>query len=1097
MEAQDQDGTLVILHGAWYDGALHVWGETKAVENEARIARRRAAGRRGAPAAGVRWSPYDADPEWLEAVLPPAEDGEGQGKSAGTAQPRRRKRARVPATRTLVAWLPSVGGSPIASSPLIADPPADLSRTAIAPWRVSTRTLSLGQALELLAACANTRTLAPGIIVGSDLSFFAELLRYAAALVAREQFLPTLRSTDRFATPPDAGGPEWEARWIPVVAGDDARRLHELAERMPAACRALAEDEKEAPEPSPDAVARAFLEVVVDGLARRTANRGSERAPAQRRAVGRAFDSLHHAWLHALQAADARVHGDPGGLARLADTIRDWQQPVVAAETAPLRLAFRLEEPEPQAEEEAGQLGPRHGSAPAESADDDDADRWTVRYLLQSVTDPSLFVPAADAWKGGRHASTVLGRGFDARAHLLRSLGQAASLDPGVDASLSEAQPAAFETDTDGAFAFLAERAWTLEQAGFGVILPAWWTRRGARSRLSLRARVKSPSQSSGMLSLASLLQVDWSAALGDQPLTRAELEALARFKTPLVRLRGQWVQVTAEDRQRALDLLKKDRSTRMTAGELVRLALGAAAQDKAPGGLQVTGIDATGWFDDVLRRLQGREPITELDQPGGLVGVLRPYQARGYSWLSFLGSWGLGACLVDDMGLGKTVQALALMQRDWDAGVRKPVLLICPMSVVSNWQKEAERFTPRLPVLVHHGHARAKDDSFRTLASTQALVISSYSLLHRDLEWLSTVDWRGIVLDEAQNIKNAETKQARAARSLGADYRVALTGTPVENSVSDLWSIMEFLNPGFLGSRAGFRDSFLLPIQTGSDPQAAERLKRLTGPFVLRRMKTDRAVISDLPDKQEMKLFCTLTREQASLYRAVVAEAERELRKTEGIKRKGVVLATLSRLKQVCNHPAQFLGDRSPLPGRSGKLARLTEMLEEVAAEGERALVFTQFAEMGALLERHLEATFGRDVLFLHGGVAKAQRDRMVERFQSGDDEAFVFVLSLKAGGTGLNLTAANHVFMFDRWWNPAVENQAIDRAFRIGQTRRVQVHKFLCAGTLEERIDQMLERKQEVASRVVGTGEAWLTELTTEQLREIFALRAEAIGE
>jgi SNF2 family DNA or RNA helicase len=330
----------------------------------------------------------------------------------------------------------------------------------------------------------------------------------------------------------------------------------------------------------------------------------------------------------------------------------------------------------------------------------------------------------------------------------------------------------------------------------------------------------------------------------------------------------------------------------------------------------------------------------------------------------------------------------------------------------------------------------------------------------------------------------------------LPADYRCALTGTPVENHVGDLWSLMEFLNPGFLGSQAEFRRRFFVPIQAQKDPDAAQRLKRLTGPFILRRLKTDKAVISDLPDKLEMKVYCTLTREQASLYAAVVKDAEGELDTTAGIQRKGVVLATLSKLKQVCNHPAQFLGDNSPLPGRSGKLARLAEMLEEALEAGDRALVFTQFAEMGTLIQRHLQETFGQEVLFLHGGVAKKQRDRMVGRFQE-EGGPRVFVLSLKAGGTGLNLTAANHVFHFDRWWNPAVEDQATDRAFRIGQQRNVQVHKFVCAGTLEEKIDQMIERKQEVAGRIVGSGEGWLTELSTAQLKELFALRQEAIGE
>jgi SNF2 family DNA or RNA helicase len=359
-------------------------------------------------------------------------------------------------------------------------------------------------------------------------------------------------------------------------------------------------------------------------------------------------------------------------------------------------------------------------------------------------------------------------------------------------------------------------------------------------------------------------------------------------------------------------------------------------------------------------------------------------------------------------------------------------------------------------------------------------------------------MQWAGVVLDEAQNIKNPSTKQSQAVRTLKADYRIALTGTPVENHVGDLWSIMDFLNPGFLGTRQEFKRSYFVPIQAFRDREASLRLHRIAGPFILRRLKTDRSVISDLPEKNEMKVFCTLTAEQGRLYTQVVEEAEKRIRDAEGIERRGVILATLTRLKQVCNHPAHYLGDDSEIAGRSGKLTRLREMLEEVIDAGDHSLVFTQFVEMGSMLQRHLQEELGREVLFLHGGVPKRRRDAMIEAFQSEDADAPpIFVLSLKAGGTGLNLTAANHVFHFDRWWNPAVENQATDRAFRIGQTRNVQVHKYVCAGTLEERIDEMIERKRSVAEDIVGGGETWITELSNEELHDMFALRKDAVRE
>jgi SNF2 family DNA or RNA helicase len=383
-------------------------------------------------------------------------------------------------------------------------------------------------------------------------------------------------------------------------------------------------------------------------------------------------------------------------------------------------------------------------------------------------------------------------------------------------------------------------------------------------------------------------------------------------------------------------------------------------------------------------------------------------------------------------MGLGKTVQTLVHIQGNRQNSAERPVLLVCPTSVIGNWQREAERFTPNISMMVYHGADRKREDSFREAAERNAVVVTSYSLLQRDFETLNKVAWSGVILDEAQNIKNAESKQARAARSLKADYRIALTGTPVENHVGDLWSLMEFLNPGLLGNHAKFKRNFFVPIQASRSRGAIERLKSLTAPFILRRLKTDKAIIADLPDKLEMKVYCTLTREQASLYAAVVEEAMGALESAEGIQRKGMVLATLSKLKQVCNHPRQFLGDNSAIANRSGKLARLTEVLEEVLESGERALIFPQFAEMGEIIKRYLEGTFGREILFLHGGVSRATRDQMVARFQASEGQGpSLFVLSLKAGGTGLNLTAASHVFHFDRWWNPAVENQATDPHF------------------------------------------------------------------
>jgi len=415
---------------------------------------------------------------------------------------------------------------------------------------------------------------------------------------------------------------------------------------------------------------------------------------------------------------------------------------------------------------------------------------------------------------------------------------------------------------------------------------------------------------------------------------------------------------------------------------------------------------------------------------------------------------------------------------------------------VVGNWRRELERFAPSLRVLVHHGADRSRE-RLSEVAAGHDVVISSYALLHRDEEELAGVEWGEVVLDEAQNIKNAATSAAQAARALKARWRAALTGTPVENRLSELWSIFQFLNPGYLGSAEDFRRRYAIPIERSRDAAATSQLQRLVAPFLLRRLKTDRSVIADLPEKIERKVYCTLTREQATLYEAVLRDAMRQIEEAEGMRRRGQILATLTKLKQVCDHPALFLRDGSALAGRSAKLDRLVEMLEEVFAVGERALIFTQYAQMGKLLRAHLENVFGRGALFLHGGTPQAERDGMVARFQREGPGPDVFVLSLKAGGTGLNLTRASHVFHFDRWWNPAVENQATDRAFRIGQRRDVQVHKLLSAGTFEEALDDLIERKVGLAQTIVGAGETWITEMPTDELHELFTLRRDRVVE
>jgi SNF2 family DNA or RNA helicase len=619
------------------------------------------------------------------------------------------------------------------------------------------------------------------------------------------------------------------------------------------------------------------------------------------------------------------------------------------------------------------------------------------------------------------------------------------------------------------------------------VQLPAWAGRKSVGLKLTSRTRSRkgaSRAVADSGFGLEQLVDFRLDLVIGDSAVTAEELAELARLKVPLVRVRGQWVELDDRQLRAALKAVDRRREGEVTAGDVLLQVADGGEED-----LPIVEVDADGMLGDLLSG-QAAERLAPVPTPATFNGLLRPYQERGLSWLHFLARLGLGGILADDMGLGKTAQTLSLLlaERTGDEPVA-PTLLVCPMSLVSNWYKEAGRFAPSLRVYVHHGGTRKRDDEFLAAVAEADLVVTTYGTATRDLDTLRGISWGRVVCDEAQAIKNSGTRQSQAVRTLPARTRLALTGTPVENHLAELWSIMDFCNPGLLGPAKRFRRRFQEPIEIRQDEDAAAALKRATGPFVLRRLKTDKTIISDLPEKNEMKVWCTLTPEQGTLYQAVVEDMMSEIEGSEGIQRRGNVLAAMTKLKQVCNHPAHLLKDGSRLPARSGKLARLEELAEEIIEDGDKALIFTQYAEWGSLLQPYLEAHVDRPVLWLHGGLSKARRDEMVDRFQN-DDEPMLFLLSLKAAGTGLNLTAANHVVHFDRWWNPAVEDQATDRAYRIGQSRDVQVRKFICTGTLEEKIDAMIERKKALASSVVGTGEDWITDLSTDQLRELFTL-------
>jgi non-specific serine/threonine protein kinase len=641
----------------------------------------------------------------------------------------------------------------------------------------------------------------------------------------------------------------------------------------------------------------------------------------------------------------------------------------------------------------------------------------------------------------------------------------------------------------DEAFAFLREIP-LYDACGILCRIPDWWKTAARGVKLSLAVGADPPAG----FGLEAILQCRPELTLDDEPITEEEARHVLASCNGLALIKNRWVAVDPERLRHTLeayDRLRNQVVDGLSMREALRLQRPSRAADVGfdeAGGLPE--ITAGHWLAETIRRLSEPVTCTTVTPTRDFGAQLRPYQQQGLNWLACLWQLGFGACLADDMGLGKTVQLLALLNTQLRSAGEAPALLVIPASLLPNWQAEIVRFFPSLRVYILHASAhddgRVTPPDAKTFRATD-LVITTYAQVAR-LSWLTEQPWRVVVLDEAQAIKNPGTRQTRAIKRLRADRRIAMTGTPVENRLGDLWSIFDFLNPGLLGSPAEFT-SFTKSLR--DQPQGYARLRHVIKPYLLRRLKTDRSIISDLPDKVETKTFATLSRRQTVLYRQILADLERQLEKLDGIARKGLVLATLLRCKQICNHPDHYLGTGPFLESDSGKFERLREICETVQAKRERMLVFTQFREMADPLHDFLAGVFGRPGLTMHGGIATAKRGERVAQFQ-GDAYVPFFVLTVKVGGVGLNLTRANHVVHFDRWWNPAVENQATDRVFRIGQHRDVLVHKFVVRGTIEERIDAMLEEKRKLADDVIASGgaEAALTTMSNKELLQMFRL-------
>ncbi len=943
--------------------------------------------------------------------------------------------------------------------PLLADEPIP-TQYEWWPWVIEGLALKPNDAITWLAHLPLTNQ---NNDFGDELLWWSHLERWILSLIAKGLWLPKVEINQC----EESVG---QAQWIPLISHEkERRRLEDFASRLPlvTSCGILLEEKSQdlknkhlaSHRPQENRVfVSNLLQELIDAHLRDSFTPNDKE-----------LDPLLKAWQKALGSSDGKLTLNNEELIRLSQASRNWKERI-SGQFQNARACLEL-------------LVPQHGK-----------DKWRLIFSLQAEADPSLKISASTIWNTNTDFIQLGNIRVEKPGEvLLEGLGRALGIFQALEKGLENATPDSMDLEATEAFIFIRSIAKQLREIGIGVILPNSLSG-GLASRLGITMQAELI-QSSKNIGLGQKLSWEWKFMIGGIKLTFKELEALGRKKSPLVNYKGIWIELRPKDMENAENFCKNNPN--LSLDDALRLT---GSDGNTLMKLPVHHFEAGPKLQNVLERYHKQKAPEPLPAPSNFTGQLRPYQERGLGWLNFLNRFNQGACLADDMGLGKTIQVLAFIQHlKQENELNKNILLIAPTSVLTNWKREGEKFTPQLSILEHYGKDRATtiSDLKKRLLKIDIL-ITSYNLLTRDSELLEGIDWQGIIIDEAQAIKNPNAKQSKTVHRLNKKqskkyFRIALTGTPIENKINEIWSIMHFLNPKVLGEIEFFKQRFQLPIERYGDISSQKELNVLIKPFILRRLKTDKSIISDLPEKVELNEWVNLSSEQKSLYNKTLDKALADISSSPLGQRNGKVLGLLTRLKQICNHPALLFKEANveeTFPDRSGKVQRLIELLEEILEVNDRVLIFTQFAEWGLLLQTYLQKKWQSQIPFLHGGIRKIDRQTMIDHFQNDPRGPNIFLLSLKAGGVGLNLTRASHVIHIDRWWNPAVENQATDRAYRIGQNNAVMVHKFITKGSLEEKINQMLIKKSRLAEDIIGSGEEWLGNLEIKALRELVTL-------